>query len=116
MKPETTFHYVYYEGLLHNILTELFHVTDSKDACSLMLLAALCPPNTRINTSGKTFWKPTIVESREGFILHVKVIITFSGENSWWNLEGSKTNIHTAIKITQVYYSCQRAFADKNLT
>ncbi len=48
----------------------------------LMLLPSLFKTNTSIlipATSGgsKKFWKPSLAESRDGFILHVKVILIF---------------------------------------
>ncbi|KAL0110647.1 hypothetical protein PUN28_013912 [Cardiocondyla obscurior] len=48
-----------------------FH-NNSKTAIRLFLLSSLVPPRHRART-GKTFWKPSIAETRDGLFLQVKV-------------------------------------------
>lgn len=54
------------------VFTCIFSITDSKTAIRLFLISCLVPPRGRART-GKTFWKPSISEARDGICLHVKI-------------------------------------------
>lgn len=50
----------------------MFSITDSKNVIRLHLLSSFVPPRGRAKT-GKTYWKPSISEAREGLFLQVKI-------------------------------------------
>lgn len=49
------------------------YFAECRNAALLSLIPVLCPSNIRLRIGGHKIWRPTIVESIDSFICHIKV-------------------------------------------
>ncbi len=62
--------------MLNQINMLVIYLAGGRDVILLACLPCLCRPSP-IRKKGKSIWRPTLLESLQGFILHVKVCYKF---------------------------------------